>query len=93
VVLADRSAAESPSYQVKDLRAKDVLTDSELWHELPFDIRARVPLDRHMKTTFSIDEARDVRIQPFLLIDRICRIFTVSNVHARNVHSGCITTF
>ncbi len=93
VVLSDRSTTNLPPYQVKNLESSDVLTDAELWDELPTATRTGVPLDRHMKTTFSVYKPRDIRVQPFLLIDRTCRIFTSSGVHARSVCSGCITTF
>ncbi len=70
MVLTDRSATDPPPYQVEDLDPDDVLADSELRHKLPTAPRAGVPLDRHVKTTFSVYETRDVRVQSFLLIDR-----------------------
>ena len=47
-----------------------ILTNPELRYELPSASRARVPLDRYMKTSFSIYKTCYVRLQPFLLIDR-----------------------
>ncbi len=93
MILTDRSTADLPPYQVKNLDPGDILTSSKLRHELPTAPRAGVPLNRHMKTTFSVNKTRDVRVQSFLLIDRTCHIFTSPDVHARIVRSGCITTF
>ena len=39
-----------------------------------------------VKASFSVDEARDVRIQSFLLIGRTCRIVTALSIHDPNVH-------
>ena len=63
--------------EVEDLSPFDVLTDAELGNQLrPALVRSCVPTDRYVKRTFSIDETRDVRIQPFLLIVRTGWIFT-----------------
>ena len=61
---------------VQDLDSSLVLTYSKLRHELPSASCARVPLDRHVKTSFSVYESGYVRLQPFLLIGRTCHIFT-----------------
>jgi hypothetical protein len=76
VVLAYPSAAEPPSDQVEDLTSFRILADVELGHELPSGSRAGVPLNGDVKRTFSVYEARDVGIQPSLLIVRTRRIVT-----------------
>ena len=81
VVLPYRSTVQSLSNQIQDLRSTDVLTYSKLRDELPTNSRPLVLLDRYVKASFSIDESRDVRIQPFLLIDRTCRIVTFLGCH------------
>ena len=75
--------------ELQELNSSNILADSELRHELHTHSRAGVPCDRHMEASFSIDESRDVRLQPFLLIDRTCRIFTIVGAHVRNVLCGC----
>ena len=81
MILPYRSAADLTPNQIQDLGPTHVLAYSELRHELPTDSRTRVPLDRYVKASFSIDETCDVRIQPFLLIDRTCRIVTFLAVY------------
>ena len=76
VVLTDPSAAEPPGDQVEDLTTLRRLADMELRHELPTGSRTRVPLDGYVERPFSIHEACNVGIQPFLLIVRTDRIFT-----------------
>ena len=69
----------------EDLTPLGVLADMELWYQLPTGSGARAPTDRYVKRTFSIDETRDIRIQPFLLIVRTGWIFTA---HALNLRRG-----
>ena len=82
MILSYPSAADPFADQVEDLTPLRALTDMELRHELPTGPRARVPLDGHVEGSFSVDVARDVGIQPFLLIGRTRRIFTA---HARKL--------
>jgi hypothetical protein len=70
MVLLDPSAAQPVLDEVEDLTPLRVLADMELRHELPTNPRARIPLDGNVEGSFSIDVARDVGIQPFLLVDR-----------------------
>ncbi len=81
MILPYRSAADLTPNQIQNLGPTHVFAYSELRHELPTDSRTRVPLDRYVKASFSIDETCDVRIQPFLLIDRTCRIVTFLAVY------------
>jgi hypothetical protein len=76
MVLAYPSAAEPSQYQVQDLTPLRILADMELRNELPLGPRPRIPLDGDVKRPFSVDVTRNVGIQPFLLIDRTCRIVT-----------------
>ena len=85
MVLTNLPAAKAPGNEVEDLSPFDVLADSELGNQLPAGSGAIVPTDRYVKRTFSIDETRDVRIQPFLLIVRTGWIFTA---HALNLRRG-----
>jgi hypothetical protein len=64
------STAKPTLDQVENLTTLGVLTDVELRNELPTGSRRRVPLNGDVKRTFSVDVARNVGIQPFLLIDR-----------------------
>jgi hypothetical protein len=70
------SAAEPVANQVKDLTALRVLTDVEFRDELPTGPRCRIPLNGDVKRTFSVDVARNVGVQPFLLIDRTRSVVT-----------------
>ena len=91
VVLPYRSAIQSAVDEVQDLLPTHVLVHPKLRYELPTDSRTGISLDRYVKAALAIDEARDVRIQPFLLIGRTCRIVTVHSVHVRpSVRFGCI---
>ena len=93
VVLPYRSTSQSVLDEVQDLLPTHVLIDPELWHQLPAELCARVPLDRYMKAAFSIDEARYVRVQSFLLIGRTCRFVTVAKDHGPRAYgSGVMTT-
>jgi hypothetical protein len=76
MVLLDPSTAEAVLNEVEDLTPLRVLADMELRHELPTDPRARISLNGNVEGSFSIDVARNVGIQPFLLVDRTCRIVT-----------------
>ena len=70
----------------KDLPAVSALADMELRYELPTDSRTRVPLNGDVEGPFSVDVTRNVGIQPFLLIDRTCRIVTA---HCPRVMNSC----
>ena len=70
LILLYPSATEPKLYEVKDLTALGHLADMELGNELPSLLTSGIALDGDMKTPFAIDVAGDVRIQPFLLIDR-----------------------
>ena len=76
MVLAYPSAAKPSHYQVKDLTPLWILADMELRDELPSGPRPGIPLDGDVERPFSVDVTRNVGIQPFLLIDRTCRIVT-----------------
>ena len=93
MILTKRSTTQDSSSKVQDLGPTYVLAYPELWHELPTASRARVLLDCYVETPFSVYKSGYVRLQPFLLIDRTCRVITALYVHARIVLSGCITTF
>ena len=86
MVLANPSTAEPLDDQVEDLPSFGILTDMELGDELPTGSRARVPLDRDVERTFSVDVAGYVGIKPFLLIDRTRHIVTA---HATTVEDRC----
>src|SRR5579884_1342097 len=93
MILADRSTTDPIPDQVEDLTTADVLTHSELGNDLPTKSCARVLLNRDVKAAFSIDESRYVRIQPFLLIGRTCRIVTAPVVHGPRAYvSGVMAT-
>src|SRR5207302_11438107 len=83
VVLPYVAAAKPGTKEVEDLRALGVLADTELWDELVPNSRARVPLHGYMKRALAVDEAGEVRVQPFLLIVRTDRIVTAWS-HALN---------
>ena len=85
VILPDESAAKPLAQEVEDLPAFGILADVQLGHELPTASRARVALDRNMERAFAIDEASEIRIQPFLLIVRTGQIFTA---HIRTLRRG-----
>ena len=91
VVLPNRPTADPLPDQVKDLGPAHVLAHTELRHKLPSHSRARIPLDRYVKAAFSIDESRNVRIQPFLLIGRTCRFFTALTVHGTRAYVSGVT--
>ena len=86
VVRLDPSTAQAQLDQVEDLTPLRILTDVKLWYELPTGSRTEVLLDGDVKRAFSVDVARDVGIQSFLLIDRTCRIVTV---HSPRVTTPC----
>jgi len=76
MVRADRAATETRSDEVDNLSSLSMLTDVELWDELPTGSRRLVPLDGLMERSLSVDVTRDVGIQPFLLIDRTRSVVT-----------------
>jgi hypothetical protein len=76
MVLLDPSTAQAKLDEVEDLTSLRILAYVELRHELPTGPRARISLDGNVEGTFSIDVARDVGIQPFLLVYRTCCIVT-----------------
>ena len=78
MVLTNSTAAKPPAYEVEDLTTLGVLTDVKLGNQLPTGSGAFVSADRYVERTFSIDETRDVRVQPFLLIVRTGWIVTAS---------------
>jgi hypothetical protein len=79
----DATAAKAARDQVQDLAALRVLTDMELRDELPSGNRRWVLLNGDVERSLSVDETRDVGIQPFLLIGRTCRVVTA--------HAGKLT--
>ena len=85
VIRSDPSAAQPLADEVEDLTPFGVLADMELRNQLPTGPGTAVPTDRYVERTFSIDETRDVRIQPFLLIVRTGWIFTA---HASTLRRG-----
>jgi len=85
MVLTNLSAAKATGDEVKDLAPFEVLADPELRYQLPTGSGACVPTDRYVERTFSIDETRNVCIQPFLLIVRTGWIFTA---HAPTLRRG-----
>jgi hypothetical protein len=93
MVLTERSTSQDFTSQGQDPDSRFILTDTKLRHELPTASRAGIPLDRYVETSFSVYKSGYVRLQSFLLIGRTWRIITSLCVHARIVHSGCITTF
>jgi hypothetical protein len=70
MVVDDPAATKTLLNQVDDLSPFTILTDAEFRNELPTDPRARIPLNGNMERTFPVDVARNIGIQPFLLIDR-----------------------
>ena len=76
VIRSDPPAAQPAADEVEDLTPFGVLADMELRDQLPTGPGTAVPTDRYVERTFSIDETRDVRIQPFLLIVRTGWIVT-----------------
>ena len=80
MILADCSTVETLADEVEDLGPRRVLTDMELRHELPTHPSSRMTLYSHVKRTLAVYEAGDVRIQPFLLIDRTRHIVTAHTV-------------
>ena len=85
MVLTNLTAAEATGDEVENLTPFAVLADPELRDQLPTGPGACVPTDCYVERTFSIDETRDVRIQPFLLIVRTGWIFTA---HAPTLRRG-----
>jgi hypothetical protein len=85
MVLTNLTTAEATGDEVEDLAPFAVLAHSELRYQFPTGPGACVPTDRYVKRTFSIDETRDIRIQPFLLIVRTGWIFTA---HAPTLRRG-----
>ena len=81
MILPYRSATNSGLDQIEDLCPTHILAYAEFGNELPTGSRPRVPLNRYVKASFSIDKPRDVRIQPFLLICRTCHIVTALANH------------
>ena len=77
VIGSDRAAAKPLEQEVEDLSPFGVLAYVELRHQLKSSLGARVPLQRYMERAFAIDEASEIRIQPFLLIVRTGQIVTV----------------
>jgi len=85
MVLTNLTAAEAADDEVENLTPFAVLADAELRYQLPAGPGACVPTDRYVKRTFSIDETRNICIQPFLLIVRTGWIFTA---HALTLRRG-----
>jgi hypothetical protein len=85
MVLTNLAAAEATGDEVEDLAPLAVLADPELWYQLPTGPGACIPTDRYVKRTFSINETRNIRIQPFLLIVRTGWIFTA---HGQTLRRG-----
>ena len=69
---------EPPAYQPKYLSPVTVLADMKLWDQLIPATTRRVAVDGDCKAALAINVARDVAIQPFLLIVRTRHIFTVT---------------
>ena len=70
VVGLDPTAAKPSLQCVEDAPALRRLADVELWNELPSDPRASVALQRNVERALAVNETGEIRIQPFLLIDR-----------------------
>jgi hypothetical protein len=77
MIRLDPATTEPEPDQVEHLSALGILTHVELRDELPAQPRRGVPLYGDVEGPFSIDIARNVGIQPFLLIDRTQRVVTV----------------
>jgi hypothetical protein len=76
VILDNPSTAKSLPEQIEHLSALGVLADMKLWYELEPKSRRRVSLDGDVKTAFSVDEAGQVGVKPFLLIVRTGQFVT-----------------
>ena len=85
MVLTNLTAAKATGDEIEDLTPFTVLAYAELRYQLPTGPGACVPTDCYVERTFSIDETRNIRIQPFLLIVRTGWIFTV---HAHSLRRG-----
>ena len=83
MVLLYPSTAESLHEQIEHLAALGVLADMELGNELQLQSRGRVPLDSYVKTSFSVDEAGQIGVEPFLLIVRTDQIVTAHISHPK----------
>jgi hypothetical protein len=68
---------------VEHLSALPILAYVKLGDELHMQSRARVSLDCNVKTSFSVDEAGNIGIKPFLLIVRTDQIVTVHAHHPK----------
>ena len=77
MVLTNLAAAEALGDEIEDLTPFTVLADVELRQELPAEPCTAVAAHRYVKRAFSVDEPRDIRVQPFLLIVRTRHIVTV----------------
>ena len=86
MIRLDPAAVEALHDQVKNLTSLCALTDVKLRNELPTVLRARIALDRYVERSFSVDVARDVGIQPFLLINRTRHIVTS---HGQTLATAC----
>ena len=86
MIRLDPSAAEALPYEIKDLTPLGALTHVQLRNELPTVLRARIPLDRYVERSLSVNVARDVGVQPFLLINRTRHIVTA---HVVTLTRGC----
>jgi hypothetical protein len=84
MVLLDATTAKPLGDEIQDLTPFGVLTDVKLGHQLPAGFCAFVTTDRYVERTFSIDETREVRIQPFLLIVRTAWIVTAREGTLKN---------
>ena len=71
------ASVEPATYQLKDLAPVTVLADMKLRNQLIAATACRIAIDGDCKTALAINIARDVAIQPFLLIVRTRHIFTV----------------
>jgi hypothetical protein len=72
------ATTESLAYQPKHLSPVTVLADMKLRYQLIPAATGRVAVDSDGETALTINIARNVAIQPFLLIVRTHHIFTVS---------------
>jgi hypothetical protein len=85
MILTNATAAEPVSDEVQDLPPLGILADVKFGNQLPPEPGARVPANRDVKRAFSVDEPRDIGIQPFLLIVRTGWIVTA---HAFTLNRG-----
>jgi len=69
-VASHTATAETALQEQQDRRSFRILTHMQLRHELPPRLRGRIPLDRDVEATFPVDIARQIVVQPFLLIVR-----------------------